>query len=96
MRTQFGALNPPFGETRMKVVELLLVLVRSNYPRMNEELAKLKALAPVLDCFLAFPWNNMLHGLVESILRTILDSDSEALKRGVCQSLPYTYLSLDS
>lgn len=25
LKTQFGALNPPFGETRMKAVELLLV-----------------------------------------------------------------------
>ena len=39
------------------------------------------------DCFLAYPWNNMLHGLVESILRTVIDSDSEVLKKSVRAAL---------
>jgi hypothetical protein len=127
LKTQFGALNPPFGETRMKAVELLLVprlLLTSSpvapdfslplaicagavpqqlpqdqrrsgqaegYPSRSGD-SPCITLAPRLalisfvvsqECFLAYPWNNMLHGLVESILRTVIDSDSEVLKKSV-------------
>jgi serine/threonine-protein phosphatase 6 regulatory subunit 3 len=79
--TQFGSLSPPLGETRMKAVELFLVLFRSNYPEVNKELAALNVISYIIDLFFKFEWNNMLHGLVESIIRTILDTDSLILKQ---------------
>ncbi len=81
--TQYGALSPPFGETRMKAVELILVLFRSNYREINAQLVKLEVLPCIMDLFFEYEWNNMLHGLVESVIRTILDSRSEELKRAL-------------
>lgn len=77
---QYGELSPPFGETRMKAVELVLVLFRSNYPEISAKLLELRVLPTIMDLFFEYEWNNMLHGLVESIIRTILDSRSEDLK----------------
>jgi len=81
--TQYGQLNPPLGETRMKAVELFLVLFRSNYGDVNQKLAELKVVPSILDLFFQYEWNNMLHGLVESIIRTILESESFALKQSL-------------
>ena len=75
---QFGRAEP-FGETRMKVVELTLVLLRSRLELVDKALAELNVLSLMLDCFFNYPWNNMLHGLVESIIRTVLDSESKIL-----------------
>jgi len=36
-----------------------------------------------LDLFFQYEWNNMLHGLVESIIRTILESESGVLKQSL-------------
>jgi len=65
----------------MKAVELFLVLFRSNYPEVNKELARLQVISFIMDLFFHYEWNNMLHGLVESIIRTILDTDSLVLKQ---------------
>jgi hypothetical protein len=48
---------------------------------VNKELAALNVISYIIDLFFKFEWNNMLHGLVESIIRTILDTDSLILKQ---------------
>ena len=82
VRVQFGK-SQPFGETRMKVVELTLVLLRSRLAGVDKQLSELRVLALMLESFFLYPWNNMLHGLVESIVRTVLDSDSEVLRHAL-------------
>ena len=79
---QFGK-SQPFGETRMKVVELTLVLLRSRLLLVDCQLSELRVLALMLESFFLYPWNNMLHGLVESIVRTVLDSDSDVLRQAL-------------
>ena len=83
-RTQFGQAKP-FGETRMKVVELCLVLFRSHVPKVDTILIQQSVLSTLLQSFFAYPWNNMLHGLVESIIRTVLDSDSAELRQSLIE-----------
>ena len=82
VRVQFGK-SQPFGETRMKVVELTLVLLRSRLAGVDAQLSELRVLALMLESFFLYPWNNMLHGLVESIVRTVLDSDSDVLRHAL-------------
>ena len=62
-----------FGETRLKVVELVLVLVRCKVPEVEHLFVKHQLMHKLLEAFFMFPWNNMLHGLVESIIRTTLE-----------------------
>jgi len=71
--TQSGRLNPPFGACRLKIVELVLALIRSEVQEIKEALVKHKVLLGVLEMFFNYSWNNMLHGLVETIIHTILD-----------------------
>jgi hypothetical protein len=66
-------LGRAFGETRLKVVELILVLVRCKVVEVEEIFKEEQLLGKLLDAFVKYPWNNMLHGLVESIIRTILE-----------------------
>ena len=82
VRVQFGR-SQPFGETRMKVVELTLVLLRSRLAAVDRQLSELKVLSLMLESFFLYPWNNMLHGLVESIVRTVLDSESDVLRHSL-------------
>ena len=82
VKVQFGS-SQPFGETRMKVVELTLVLLRSRLPAVDRQLSELKVLSLMLESFFLYPWNNMLHGLVESIVRTVLDSESDVLRQSL-------------
>lgn len=62
-----------FGETRLKVVELILVLVRCKVSSVETIFRSERLLDQLLGAFVAYPWNNMLHGLVESIIRTVLE-----------------------
>ena len=82
VQTQFGR-AVPFGETRMKVVELCLVLFRSHVTPIDVILIEYNVLSILLDAFFYYTWNNMLHGLVESIIRTVLDSTSYQLKKSL-------------
>lgn len=74
IKTQSGeTLSPPFGASRLKIVELILALVRAEVSDVNAGLIANNCFSFVLDMCFQFPWNNMLHGLVESIVHTILD-----------------------
>jgi hypothetical protein len=68
---------PPFGEARLKCVDILFVLFRCNYREVNRKLVSSHVLALLLDLFLLYEWNNMLHVIVEKIIHCVLD-DSES------------------
>eukprot|EP01083_Nonionella_stella_P048399 129431_1 len=78
--TQFGVLSPPLGAVRMKVVELLVAVLRSNYPPVYERISELELIPRCLGLFFEYPWNNLLHGLVEHVIQMILSGDSIPLK----------------
>lgn len=88
MLTQYGELNPPVGPARLKIVELVLALVQSVAEdadcEQNEAatlvtdiLVQTNAFSYVLDLFFQYPWNNMLHGLGEGIIHTVMDSAND-------------------
>lgn len=72
VRWSYGS-GRAFGETRLKVVELILVLVRCKVAEVEQIFVDEKLMEKLLDAFFLYPWNNMLHGLVESIIRTTLE-----------------------
>jgi len=72
-----------FGSLRMKVVELCLVLARSRSALIDRELARLGVAGTMLRVFFAYPWNNLLHGLVESIVTSALEEPDSALTRAL-------------
>ena len=72
VRWSYGS-GRAFGETRLKVVELILVLVRCKVLEVEHIFVSENLMEKLLDAFFLYPWNNMLHGLVESIIRTTLE-----------------------
>lgn len=95
VRVQFGN-SQPFGETRMKVVELTLVLLRSRLSAVDAQLADLRVLSLMLDALFDYPWNNMLHGLIESIVRTVLESESPVLRKALFEDTNLTDRFIDA
>lgn len=77
LNTQFGGLNPPVGPVRMKMVELLVALLRSNYPMVYERIASLRLITECIELFFTFEWNNLLHGLVEHVIQMVLSGKTE-------------------
>lgn len=92
LKTQYGKLSPPFGPTRLKIVELMLALITCEVIEVNEALVEAKVLIGVFDMFFSYHWNNMLHGLVESMIHTVLDdneyeNDEDEMDRAKMRSL---------
>eukprot|EP00897_Mesotaenium_endlicherianum_P008159 jgi/Mesen1/7371/ME000381S06606 len=77
--TTYGQLKPPLGMHRLKVIEFVAVLLRTDSEVARRELIRLRAVQIALDLFFRFPFNNMLHHQVESIVDSCLESNSPAL-----------------
>mmetsp|Transcript_28057 Transcript_28057/g.57486 ORF Transcript_28057/g.57486 Transcript_28057/m.57486 type:complete len:639 (-) Transcript_28057:198-2114(-) len=81
-----GTLDPPLGSTRLKVLEVLQALVGLDYQSVDEALCSLKALPAALDLFFRYEWHNMMHNLVQRMLETILQKETDyGLKASVVE-----------
>ncbi|CAM6036644.1 unnamed protein product [Sphagnum compactum] len=77
--TTYGQLQPPLGIHRLKIVEFIAVLLRTNSEGARKELISSGAIQLVLKLFFDYPFNNMLHHQVESIVSSCLESNNQAL-----------------
>ncbi|KAJ7296962.1 hypothetical protein O6H91_03G067900 [Diphasiastrum complanatum] len=77
--TTYGELRPPFGINRLKIVEFVAVLLRTKSEAVRQELIRLEAIRTIVNFFFAYPFNNMLHHHVESIINSCIDSNSPIL-----------------
>uniref|UniRef100_A0A672FGX5 Protein phosphatase 6, regulatory subunit 3 n=1 Tax=Salarias fasciatus TaxID=181472 RepID=A0A672FGX5_SALFA len=69
MKTTWGVLDPPVGNTRLNVVRLVASLLQSNTHSINSELINLNTLG---DMYFRYIWNNFLHIQVEICTAMIL------------------------
>ncbi|XP_010778426.1 serine/threonine-protein phosphatase 6 regulatory subunit 3-like [Notothenia coriiceps] len=72
MKTTWGVLDPPVGNTRLNVVRLVASLLQSNTHSINTELINLNTLGIILDMYFKYIWNNFLHIQVEICTAMIL------------------------
>ncbi|XP_075905366.1 serine/threonine-protein phosphatase 6 regulatory subunit 3 isoform X3 [Nelusetta ayraudi] len=72
MKTTWGVLDPPVGNTRLSVVRLVASLLQSNTHSINIELVNLNTLGVILDMYFKYIWNNFLHIQVEICTALIL------------------------
>ncbi|XP_077423225.1 serine/threonine-protein phosphatase 6 regulatory subunit 3 isoform X4 [Vanacampus margaritifer] len=72
MRTTWGVLDPPVGNTRLHVVRLVVSLLQTNTPCISQELIHLNTLGVILDMYFRYIWNNFLHIQVEICTAVIL------------------------
>ncbi len=77
----YGVLQPPLGRSRLKIIELVAVLVRSGCYSTEEPIIQSSAVLKCLQLFEHFPFNNMLHHCVASMIVACLSSSSDAMLR---------------
>jgi len=70
----FGEISHPLGEKRLVAADHLLHMFSTPYPAVHADLVSLKALPALLNLFVQFPHNNLLHAVVYQILTQIFKS----------------------
>jgi hypothetical protein len=76
----------PLGFPRLRVVELILALFRTNLKCVDEVVLNLGVLNACLDLFFSYPWNNFLHAAVEQMVAHIFRSPEASVKVAVLTS----------
>lgn len=87
MPTTFGVLHPPLGLHRLKLVEFVFALVCAKYKCLLDALLCSRIIPGILDLFFCFPWNSLLHKLVQDMVLTILRGTHEEAKLHVILTL---------
>ena len=59
--TSYGVLRPPLGSVRLTVIELVAVLLRTGSEAAERAIMASSAVQEVLQVFLRFPFNSILH-----------------------------------
>ncbi|XP_053518872.1 serine/threonine-protein phosphatase 6 regulatory subunit 3 isoform X6 [Artibeus jamaicensis] len=77
MKTTWGVLDPPVGNTRLNVIRLISSLLQTNTSSINGDLMELNSIGVILDMFFKYTWNNFLHTQVEICIALILASPFE-------------------
>ncbi|XP_070306426.1 serine/threonine-protein phosphatase 6 regulatory subunit 1 isoform X1 [Odocoileus virginianus] len=78
LRTTWGSLAPPLGNTRLHVVKLLASALSTNDAALTQELLALDVPNTMLDLFFHYVFNNFLHAQVEVCVSTMLSSGPPA------------------
>ncbi len=79
LETPYGLLAPPLGRARLKVVELMAVLLRSGDVVAERGLVGSNSVPVCLELFRNYPFNNLLHHNVTAMLMAGLVRQSESL-----------------
>jgi hypothetical protein len=69
----------PLGDHRLKIVELVAVLLRIPDDNLVKALAESGVFKAVYDLFFEYPWTSFLHNLFEGIVVNALASQNEDL-----------------
>lgn len=75
----FGSINKPFGFLRLSILELIAALVDSRILCVYQRLAEAHVFTLLVDIFFEYKWNNVVHVLVDEILKTVLDNMDDSL-----------------
>lgn len=72
IKTTFGIIQKPLGYIRLEVVNLIRALISTNSPLVIKKLVELKTMKVIIDLFIEYSWNNLLHTQVEQALCLII------------------------
>lgn len=72
IRTTFGVIQKPLGYLRFEVVNLIRALISTDCPRIINKLIELRTMCVIIDMFIEYSWNNLLHTQVEQCLCLII------------------------
>ncbi|XP_036601772.1 serine/threonine-protein phosphatase 6 regulatory subunit 1 isoform X2 [Trichosurus vulpecula] len=82
LRTTWGSLQPPLGNTRLHVVKLLASALSANNAALTGELLGMDTLNAMLDLFFTYVFNNFLHSQVETWVSSVLSAAAAAGEDG--------------
>lgn len=74
LRTTWGSLAPPLGNTRLHVVKLLASALSANDAALTQDLLALDVPNTMLDLFFHYMFNNFLHAQVELCVSAMLSA----------------------
>lgn len=86
--TPYGVLQPPLGRARLRIVELLAVLLRVGDDAVDAALIQAQSLQVVQELVAAYPFNNLLHHQMFALLLAVLRRASPVMVShlfGECQ-----------
>ncbi|KAI3432394.1 hypothetical protein D9Q98_003950 [Chlorella vulgaris] len=69
--TSYGLLHPPVGLARLKAMELLAALLHSGDETAEEAVLATQGVQRCMELFLAYPFNNVLHRHVASLVTSL-------------------------
>jgi len=72
IKTTCGVIQKPLGYIRLEVVNLIRALISVNSPRIIMKLVELNTMDVIIDLFINYSWNNLLHTQVEQALCLII------------------------
>lgn len=72
IKTTFGVIQKPLGYIRLEVVNLIRALISVNSPKIIMKLVNLNTMNVIIDLFINYSWNNLLHTQVEQALCLII------------------------
>ncbi|KAL9656648.1 hypothetical protein ABK040_002919 [Willaertia magna] len=82
MALTHGVLDPPLGETRLRVIEHLLTLFKISQNNLDyqKELTSLNVMNILIDLFFKYEFNSMLHCQVYDMIKIVLTSNNTEMK----------------
>jgi hypothetical protein len=78
-QTPYGILQPPLGRARLRIVELLAVLLRVGDDTVDAALIQAQSFQVVQELFVAYPFSNLLHHQMYAVLLAVLRRASPAM-----------------
>lgn len=72
IKTTFGVIQKPLGYIRLEVVNLIRELLSTGSSIIIKKLVELKTFKIIIDLFVEYPWNNLLHTQVEQAVHLII------------------------
>ena len=65
------------------MLELIIIAMKSNNKKIFEKIISTNFAKTLMELFVKYEWNNMLHNQVEKVFNLIIDGNSDDLKNYV-------------
>ncbi|KAJ1470763.1 SIT4 phosphatase-associated protein-domain-containing protein [Baffinella frigidus] len=76
-----GTLDPPLGSNRLKILEVMHLLIGLKNSEVDKVMIELGVLPTCLDLFFKYEWHNFLHNLVKKVVEIVVKGENEELQR---------------
>ena len=85
--TPYGALVPPLGPARLKIIEVFAILMNTRSEAVMQGLMVSQTMESCMELFMSYPFHNLLHQNVLSILTNALAFEYQPLLELLFQKL---------